>query len=103
MNKSDTNTSPGNFTSAPPRSLPIHEWPDTDRLAWEDACRRLHQAQQLGGAVLVATYRNAVEQNSDAVERLIKAAREDVAHAELYTALMVASLGVSTLRKGRRP
>jgi integrase len=39
MKKSDTNTSPGNSTSAPPRSLPIHEWPDADRLAWEDACR----------------------------------------------------------------
>jgi integrase len=39
MKKSDTNTSPGNSTSAPPRSLPIHEWPDADRRAWEDACR----------------------------------------------------------------
>ena len=39
MKKSDTNTPPGNSSSAPPRSLPIHEWPDADRLAWEDACR----------------------------------------------------------------
>ena len=22
-----------------PRSLPVHEWPDADRRAWEDACR----------------------------------------------------------------
>jgi integrase/recombinase XerD len=22
-----------------PRSLPVHEWPDADRLAWEHACR----------------------------------------------------------------
>src|SRR5438093_1506595 len=39
MKKSDTNTSPGNSTCATPRSLPIHEWPDADRRAWEDACR----------------------------------------------------------------
>ncbi len=39
MKKSGTNTPPGNSTSAPPRSLPIHEWPDADRVAWEDACR----------------------------------------------------------------
>src|SRR5450759_467375 len=39
MKTTDTNTSPGNSADAPPRSLPIHEWPDADRLAWEDACR----------------------------------------------------------------
>lgn len=39
MKKSDTKISPGNSTAPSPRSLPIHEWPDADRLAWEDACR----------------------------------------------------------------
>jgi hypothetical protein len=39
MKKSNTKISPGNSTAASPRSLPIHEWPNADRLAWEDACR----------------------------------------------------------------
>jgi integrase len=33
----DTNISPRD--RARPRSLPIQEWPDADRRAWEDACR----------------------------------------------------------------
>jgi hypothetical protein len=33
----DTNISPRDRTR--PRSLPIQEWPDADRRAWEDACR----------------------------------------------------------------
>jgi integrase len=39
MKKSDTKNLPGNSAAAKPRSLPIQEWPDADRLAWEDACR----------------------------------------------------------------
>ena len=54
MKKSDTNTSPGNFTSAPPRSLPIHEWPDTDRLAWERACRPGTRLKPGGAACYLA-------------------------------------------------
>ena len=38
MNETDTDTSPQS-TAASPRSLPISEWPDADRQAWEDACR----------------------------------------------------------------
>ena len=69
--------------------------------SWDDACRRLYQAQRLGGAALMAAYRNALEQDPTAVEEIIKAACEDVAHAELYTSLLVALLGVSAVREKR--
>ena len=35
----DTNNSSANTARKSPRSLPIHEWPDTDRRSWEVACR----------------------------------------------------------------
>ena len=38
MNENDTDTSPQS-TAASPRSLPISEWPEADRQAWEAACR----------------------------------------------------------------
>jgi integrase len=34
-----TNFSDGKFALKRPRSLPISEWPDADRRAWEEACR----------------------------------------------------------------
>ena len=33
------NSSPGRSAHDAPRALPVHEWPDADRSAWEDACR----------------------------------------------------------------
>jgi integrase len=54
MTKSDTNSSPGNSTSLPPRSLPIHEWPDADRRAWEDACRPGTRLKPGGAACYLA-------------------------------------------------
>ena len=76
------------------RDYLAHPGKQTDR-SWE-------QAQQLGSAALVAAHRNALKQDPDAVERLVKAAREDLALAELYTSLVVALLGVSALRGRRR-
>jgi site-specific recombinase XerD len=38
MKETDTDTSPRS-TAASPRSLPVSEWPDADRQAWEAACR----------------------------------------------------------------
>ena len=38
MNEANTHTSP-RPTAASPRSLPICEWPQSNRQAWEDACR----------------------------------------------------------------
>jgi integrase len=39
MKKSDTDPSLENSTTTSPRSLPIGEWPEADRQAWEAACR----------------------------------------------------------------
>jgi site-specific recombinase XerD len=39
MKKSDTNASREDSTVPSPGSLPIHEWPEADRQAWEAACR----------------------------------------------------------------
>jgi site-specific recombinase XerD len=39
MKRIGTDNSPGNTARVHPRSLPIHEWPEGDRLAWQDACR----------------------------------------------------------------
>ena len=36
---SERDPSAGNSARAHLRSLPVHEWPDADRRAWEDACR----------------------------------------------------------------
>src|SRR5258708_28758211 len=36
---SGSNSSAGKSACDHPRSLPVHEWPDADRRAWEDACR----------------------------------------------------------------
>jgi site-specific recombinase XerD len=38
MTETDTDTS-ARSTAASPRSLPVSEWPDADRQAWEAACR----------------------------------------------------------------
>ena len=38
MTETDTDTSPRS-AAASPRSLPVSEWPDADRQAWEAACR----------------------------------------------------------------
>jgi integrase len=37
-----------------PRSLPIHEWPDADRRAWEDACRPGSRLKPGGSASYLA-------------------------------------------------
>ena len=37
-------------TSGKPRSLPIVEWPKSDRLGWEDACRPAQRLQRGGAA-----------------------------------------------------
>ena len=34
-----TNLSDGKSALRRPRSLPVREWPDADRRAWEEACR----------------------------------------------------------------
>jgi hypothetical protein len=39
MKRIGSDNSPGNTARVHPRSLPIHQWPEGDRLAWEDACR----------------------------------------------------------------
>src|SRR5260370_32818285 len=36
---SGSNSSAGKSACDHPRSLPVNEWPDADRRAWEDACR----------------------------------------------------------------
>jgi integrase len=36
------------------RSLPVHEWPDADRRAWEDACRPSHRLKPGGSASYLA-------------------------------------------------
>src|SRR5215475_7743319 len=36
---SRTNPSPNKSGRPKPRSLPVHEWPEADRRAWEEACR----------------------------------------------------------------
>jgi len=54
MKKRDTNTSPASRASTSPRSLPIHEWPDADRRAWEDACRPGTRLQPGGTACYLA-------------------------------------------------
>ena len=37
-----------------PRSLPVHEWPDADRRAWEDACRPGSRLKPGGAASYLA-------------------------------------------------
>jgi hypothetical protein len=37
-----------------PRSLPIHDWPDADRRAWEEACRPGHRLKPGGAASYLA-------------------------------------------------
>src|SRR5713226_10298666 len=37
-----------------PRSLPVNEWPDADRRAWEDACRPGARLKPGGGASYLA-------------------------------------------------
>jgi integrase len=39
MKMTHTNNVAEKVTRESPRSLPIHEWPEADRLGWEDACR----------------------------------------------------------------
>src|SRR5215472_13829578 len=61
-----TNLSDGKSALKHPRSLPVSEWPDADRHAWEEACRpgsRLrpggvasHLAQVTAAASTAATY-----------------------------------------------
>jgi integrase len=48
------NSSPGKFASQYPRSLPINEWLDADRQAWEDACRRGSRLKPGGAANYLA-------------------------------------------------
>ncbi len=53
MKTSDVDASLGS-TSASARSLPIREWPDADRLAWEHACRTRTRLKPGGTACYLA-------------------------------------------------
>ena len=53
MKTSDIDASLGS-TSASARSLPIREWPDADRLAWEHACRSRTRLKPGGTACYLA-------------------------------------------------
>jgi integrase len=48
------NSSVGKSAREYPRSLPIHEWPDADRRAWEDACRPRSRLKPGGTACYLA-------------------------------------------------
>lgn len=50
MKATDTNAAPGISMHLSPRSLPLNEWPNTDRRAWEDACRPGSRLKQGGTA-----------------------------------------------------
>jgi len=56
---SSANSSSAAPTRDRPRSLPVHEWPDADRRAWEDACRPGSRLKP-GGA---ASYLTAVSRD----------------------------------------
>jgi integrase len=47
-------SSAGKPAHAYPRSLPVHEWPDADRRAWEDACRPGSRLKPGGAASYLA-------------------------------------------------
>jgi hypothetical protein len=49
----------------PRRSLPLHEWPDADRRAWEDACRPSSRLKPDGAASYLA------QVSRDAVWRIL--------------------------------
>jgi integrase len=49
-----SNSSAGKSARDRPRSLPVNEWPDADRRAWEDACRPGARLKPGGGASYLA-------------------------------------------------
>jgi integrase len=50
----DRNPSSAKPVGEHPRSLPVHEWPDADRRAWEDACRPGSRLKPGGSASYLA-------------------------------------------------
>lgn len=50
----DANFSGGKPALETPRSLPVHEWPEADRRAWEDACRPASRLKPGGTARYLA-------------------------------------------------
>jgi integrase len=49
-----SNSSEGKSARDRPRSLPVDEWPDADRRAWDDACRPRSRLKPGGGASYLA-------------------------------------------------
>ena len=49
-----SNSSAAKSAREHPRSLPVHEWPDADRRAWEDACRPGSRLKPGGAASYLA-------------------------------------------------
>src|SRR5277367_3570132 len=50
MKNTDTKRPRKRSSRTAPRSLPIREWPETDRVAWEAACRPSHRFKPGGSA-----------------------------------------------------
>ena len=48
------NSSGGRSAHDDPRALPVHEWPDADRSAWEKACRPRSRLKPGGAASYLA-------------------------------------------------
>ena len=48
------NSPAGKSTHGDPRALPVHEWPDADRSAWEEACRPRSRLKPGGAASYLA-------------------------------------------------
>ena len=53
-NNDRSNSSVAKSAREHPRSLPVHEWPDADRRAWEDACRPGSRLKPGGAASYLA-------------------------------------------------
>ena len=52
--RTGANSSGGGSAHDYPRALPVHEWPDADRSAWEDACRPRSRLKPGGAASYLA-------------------------------------------------
>jgi len=52
--RTGANASGGRSAHGDPRALPVHEWPDADRRAWEDACRPRSRLKPGGAASYLA-------------------------------------------------